>query len=128
MIKQSVSIGLIAGILLAAGLLSAPTAGAECLYFRVGYSLQQCRLDNSSTAKDRSADNAPLEDPLLKDAPSLPLVRVVCECRYSLHGANPICDFDKSEEQAGLLPAQDVVTLCKMGDGLCASVCAKQTY
>jgi len=97
---------------------------SECRYFRVSMKLLSCTTvdPKKESAKDPYPETVPESDELGETALK-PLVRIRCDCDYSLHGSNALCDPDQTVERSSVIGAEKPEETCRRGKSLCKEVC-----
>lgn len=100
-------------------------AQAECRYFRTSFKLVSCEADKTSPEKLPGMDAATPDDPTWLDQAPSSTAKFVCSCDYVLQGSNPLCDFDRTDEESYTIETDNVPQTCRRGKDLCNDFCAR---
>jgi hypothetical protein len=98
-------------------------AYAECPYFRVSAKLLKCAAVDPKSPELKNAYEDATPSPDLEEPDGKPLVRIRCECEYSLSGSDVRCDMDQVIERDSVVGVENAVDTCRRGNTLCRSVC-----
>jgi hypothetical protein len=106
-------LGLLAG--------SLTPANAGCRYFRVSAGVQECKEVNPADLK--GMDRPELDIAELPPETEGKLIRVQCGCNYTLVGSNPLCDYDRSQEQVSTMGTDNDAHPCAAAKTYCSQIC-----
>jgi len=96
---------------------------ADCSYFRVSTVLLKCGVVDSKAIDNSSPYENATDVPELGAPERQALVKVTCDCGYSLMGSDPRCDVDQASEKSVVVGAEDPGAFCRRGRTLCRDVC-----
>src|SRR5690242_2530102 len=91
---------------------------AECSYFRVSTALLKCGVVDSKVVDTSNPYENPSDVPELEAPERQALVKVTCDCGYSLMGSDPRCEMDQSSEKSVVLGAETPESFCRRGRSL----------
>jgi hypothetical protein len=98
---------------------------AQCRYFRVKYKLISCELDKMAPDKLPGVASSNPDDLNWLDQAPGNSVKFKCDCDYVLKGSDPLCDFDKNDEQTYTTETDNVQDTCRRGSNLCDQFCPR---
>jgi len=96
---------------------------SECSYFQTSADLLKCAAANAETIKADNPYSVRSDDLELDGSGTQALVRVDCQCQYSLAGSNVLCDMDQSIERSSVIGAEKPAETCLRGRALCKEIC-----
>ena len=96
---------------------------ADCSYFRVSTAVLKCGQVASQSLHQENPYQTETSVPEIQDTEEKILVEVVCDCEYSLMGADPRCDTDQSAERSSVTGTDDAAHFCHQGRVLCKDIC-----
>jgi len=108
-------------------LLTSTLAHADCHYFRVKYKLVSCGIDKTAPEKLPGVAATTPDDPTWLDEAPANTAKFVCSCDYVLQGSNPLCDFDRTDEETYTLETDNVPQTCRRGKDLCNDFCPRDS-